>query len=91
MYILGYKQRQKYLTFNYNGRFFQFRVLSFGLSLSQLGDVYQGQGSPKRGKQITERWRDDIEMSGELYWETPIDVYIPSIRKSYALPAPGAQ
>ncbi|OMJ15186.1 hypothetical protein AYI70_g7430 [Smittium culicis] len=36
MHILVYKNCMKYLRFHWNGRFFQFRVLPFGLSLSPL-------------------------------------------------------
>ncbi|OLY81836.1 hypothetical protein AYI68_g4057 [Smittium mucronatum] len=54
------------------------------------GAVQRGQGSQKRGQQVTERWPEDIEMFGGIYYEIPIDEYSPNARTSYSLPTCGA-
>ncbi|OMJ11269.1 hypothetical protein AYI70_g9835 [Smittium culicis] len=38
------------------------------------GSDNQDQGSSTGGEQATERWEDDVEMSRELYWESPVNV-----------------
>ncbi|OLY82290.1 hypothetical protein AYI68_g3594 [Smittium mucronatum] len=157
MNILVYKQCQKYFRLHWNVRCFQFRNLTFGISLSPLvftkilrpvlkwarsnevrfsayfddllimgasmeeyvaitHRIYSKllelgfkvnddksstsppqyitnlkMGSPNRGQQVTERCPEENEMSGELYWEIPIDVYSPTSRMSYASPTSGAQ
>ncbi|OMJ12360.1 hypothetical protein AYI69_g9431, partial [Smittium culicis] len=47
------------------------------------GSVNQDQGSSTRGKQVTERWEDDVEISSELYWESPINVDCTAARSPY--------
>ncbi|OMJ27816.1 hypothetical protein AYI69_g2739, partial [Smittium culicis] len=50
------------------------------------GSVNQGQGSSTGGKQATERWDDDIEMSRELYWESSVNVDCTAAGSPYASP-----
>ncbi|OMJ13744.1 hypothetical protein AYI70_g8326 [Smittium culicis] len=38
----------------------------------------QDPGSPTQSQQISQRWPDDIEMSGELHWQGPVDVSRPA-------------
>ncbi|OMJ27158.1 hypothetical protein AYI69_g3417 [Smittium culicis] len=91
MHIIVYKNCRKYLRFYWNGRCFQFRFLPFGLSLIPLendtqGSVNQDQGSLTRGKQATKRWENDVEMSRELYWESPVNVDCTASGSPYASP-----
>ncbi|OLY78602.1 hypothetical protein AYI68_g7345 [Smittium mucronatum] len=68
---------------------------------SRNGDKYQrndsesslkqDSGSSTRSQQTSELWENDIEMSGELYRESPVDVGGTSSYKTNALPTSGAQ
>ncbi|OMJ21360.1 hypothetical protein AYI69_g5848 [Smittium culicis] len=50
------------------------------------GSVNQDQGSSTRGKKATERWEDDVEISRELYWESPVNVDCTAAVSPYASP-----
>ncbi|OMJ08406.1 hypothetical protein AYI69_g11074, partial [Smittium culicis] len=50
------------------------------------GSVNQDQGSSTGGKQATERWEDDVEVSRELYWESPANVDCTAAGSPYASP-----
>ncbi|OLY80271.1 hypothetical protein AYI68_g5636, partial [Smittium mucronatum] len=51
----------------------------------------QDSGSSTRSQQTSERWENDIEMSGELYRECPVDVGGTSSWQANSSPTSGAQ
>ncbi|OMJ19377.1 hypothetical protein AYI69_g6643 [Smittium culicis] len=55
------------------------------------GSENQDPRSSTRGQQTSERWPDDIEMSGELYWESPSNVDRSPTWPSNAPTTPGTQ
>ncbi|OMJ20737.1 hypothetical protein AYI69_g6095 [Smittium culicis] len=55
------------------------------------GSENQDQRSSTRGQQTSECWPDDIEMSGELYWESPSNVDRSPTWPSNAPTTPGTQ
>ncbi|OMJ14338.1 hypothetical protein AYI69_g8640 [Smittium culicis] len=55
------------------------------------GSENQDQRSSTRGQKTSECWPDDIEMSGELYWESPSNVDRSPTWPSNAPTTPGTQ